>query len=108
MLGLPFLNRRRSPSDAEIARELRDHLELDSEAMVAAGEAPRDAHLHARRQFGNVAMIYEETREVWGRLWLERLRQDFQFGVRMLIRSPIFSRSPSFVSRSVSERTRQF
>jgi len=59
--------------------------------MVAAGEAPRDAHLHARRQFGNVGMIYEETREVWGRLWLERLRQDFQFGVRMLIRSPIFS-----------------
>ena len=108
MLGLPFLNRRRSPSDAEIARELRDHLELDTEAMVAAGEAPRDAHFHARRQFGNIGMIYEETRGAWGWLWLERLRQDFHFGVRMLIRSPIFSRSPSFVSRSVSERTRQF
>lgn len=59
--------------------------------MIAGGEAPEEAQLHARRRFGNVGMIQEQTREAWGSLWLERLQHDLRFGLRMLRRSPVFS-----------------
>src|SRR6478672_6290702 len=90
MLRFSFL-RQRAPSGAEIARELSDHLELDAHAMQVGGETPGEARLQANRRFGNVALIHEEIREAWGTLWLERLRQDLRFGVRMLARSPVFT-----------------
>lgn len=83
--------RRARPSDAEIARELRDHIELDAEALHATGINPQLAGAGAQRLFGNVGLTQEDTREAWGSLWLERLLQDVQFGVRMLRRSPVFS-----------------
>jgi predicted permease len=70
---------------------LKDHLELDAEEMVAAGEPRRAADLHARQRFGNVGVIHEETREAWGSLWLERFEHDVRFGFRVLCRSPVFS-----------------
>jgi predicted permease len=91
MLRLPFFKRPRRPSDAEIARELSDHLSLHAEEMVAAGESQREASFHARRQFGNVGIALERTREVWAIVWLERLQQDFKYGVRTLRRSTVFS-----------------
>lgn len=91
MLRFTFLTRRQRPSDAEIARELRDHLELEAEALVASGASPHTAYQLARRQFGNVGIIQEETRSAWGSLWLERFRQDLHFGIRILRRSPLFS-----------------
>ena len=40
------------------------------------GEAPEMAALSARRAFGNVGRVKEITREMWGGMWRERLRQD--------------------------------
>src|SRR5579884_3033428 len=85
-----FLVRRR-PSELEIARELRDHLALEADELTAAGADSNDARLDARRRFGNLTAIQEETRESWGSLWLERLVQDVHFGVRMLARTPVFT-----------------
>jgi predicted permease len=81
----------RRPSEAEIARELSDHLELEAEELMRSGMAAGDAQLEARRRFGNVASLQESTRESWGSLCLERLQQDLRFGARVLRRSPIFS-----------------
>src|ERR687887_2682920 len=89
MMPRRFFTRR--PSEAEIARELRDHLELEAEELVRSGITPRDAHNEARRRFGNVASLQESTRESWGSFLLERLEQDLRFGARMLRRSPILS-----------------
>ena len=75
------------PNDDEIDRELRDHLELDAEALGAAAD-PRSA---ARRRFGNVTGIGESVREVWRWAWLEQLEQDARHGWRALIRSPAYS-----------------
>ena len=91
MFRLSFLKQRRGPSDAEIQRELNDHLSLEAESMVAAGESPHVARLHAQRQFGNVGLIQERTRDVWAIVWLEHLQQDLRYGVRVLRRSPVFS-----------------
>src|SRR5581483_2022288 len=90
MRRLPFLPFRRPP-ESEIAQELRDHLELDAEDLRRQGMAVADARLVARRRFGNAAIIAENTRESWGSLLLERLRQDLGFGLRLLRRSPLFS-----------------
>jgi macrolide transport system ATP-binding/permease protein len=88
---MPFRRRGRRPTDAEIARELNDHLELDAHEMEKHGTPANDARLTARRRFGNVASLQELTRESWGGLWLERLQQDLQFGLRMLRRTPVFT-----------------
>jgi macrolide transport system ATP-binding/permease protein len=86
-----FFRLRRRPSEAEIARELRDHLELDAGEIASGSGDPDDARLRARRRFGNVSLVQEATREAWGSLWLERLEQDVRFGLRMLRRTPVFS-----------------
>jgi predicted permease len=79
------------PSDDEIARELRDHVELDTQELTATGMSAADAERLARRRFGNMATIGEDTRASWGGLWIERLQQDLRFGLRMLRRTPVFT-----------------
>jgi len=36
------------------------------------------------RIFGNPAVLKEETRDIWGWTWLERLAQDLRYGLRTL------------------------
>src|SRR6185437_2450335 len=55
------------------------------------GESPAAACDNALREFGNVTHVAEVTREMWGAVWLERLRQDLRFAVRSLWRSPTFT-----------------
>jgi len=90
-MGWPFHRPRPRPSDAAIARELRDHLELEAAELSAAGLSPRDAERQARQRFGNVTVVHEDVRESWGSLWFERLRQDLGFGWRVLWRAPVFT-----------------
>ena len=50
---------------------------------------PREEAVYAaRREFGNVALIEERSREVWGWAWLENLIADVAFAIRQLRRSP--------------------
>jgi predicted permease len=86
------LTRRGAPSDAEIERELRDHLELEAESL-AAGErgALHEARLTARRRFGNVSGARESVRDVWRWDWLEQLQQDARHGWHAMVRSPAYS-----------------
>jgi putative ABC transport system permease protein len=86
------LSRRGVPSDAEIARELRDHLELDAESL-ATHDRPtaNDARFAARRRFGNVTNAREAVRDVWRWAWLEQLEQDLRHGWRAIVRSPAYS-----------------
>ncbi len=81
---------RRRPSDAEIARELRDHLELEAEELRARGAA-RAAPLDARRRFGNLALTTEAVRDVWRVAHVDQLWQDVRQGWRALRHSPVYA-----------------
>jgi predicted permease len=58
---------------------------------MACGEPADAATFAARRQFGNVGLVTEATREVWGWGLLDRLGQDLRSAVRSLKRSPGFA-----------------
>ncbi|HEX7140332.1 MAG TPA: ABC transporter permease [Vicinamibacterales bacterium] len=45
----------------------------------------------ARRQFGNVTLIVEQSRDAWGWPWLEGAARDVRYGVRMVGRRAGFS-----------------
>ena len=87
---LARLGRRQQPSDDEIARELRDHLDLETETAASdgLGVASRDV---ARRRFGNVAATREAVHDVWRWAWAEQLVQDVRHGARALRRAPDYS-----------------
>src|SRR6202022_4347071 len=86
-VGLFRKNRR----DAEMAEQIRQHVDLLIERNIAAGMSPNEARTAALREFGGVEQIKEIAREerIW--MWPEELRQDLRFGFRMLWRSPGFS-----------------
>ena len=48
------------------------------------GVSPGEAKAAARRQFGNVASVMENCRELWTFVWLETWWQDLRYGVRQL------------------------
>lgn len=91
-MGL-FRARRQRPTDDEIARELRDHLELEAEELATAGDAG-EAHARARRRFGNPTLVAESVRAVWRRSWLEQadsIAQDLRYAARSLRRTSRFA-----------------
>ncbi|HUQ83151.1 MAG TPA: ABC transporter permease [Gemmatimonadaceae bacterium] len=87
-MRFPWNRRRR---EQELDEELASHLRMAVAERVARGETPAAAERAARREFGNLGVVREVTRETWGGGWLERLAQDVRYGARTLRRSPAFS-----------------
>jgi hypothetical protein len=84
------LTKRGAPTDDEIARELRDHLELDAESLTSSAGAA-NARFIAQRRFGNMTNVSEALRDIWQWTWLEQLEQDVRHGLRALRRSPLYA-----------------
>ena len=76
--------------ESELDEEIRFHLAEEMEERIAAGMSPRQARAAARRDFGNVPLIHELTRETWGWGPAERLLQDMRSAIRGLRRHPGF------------------
>jgi hypothetical protein len=81
----------RGRRDRELDEELLGHVRMAIEERVARGEPRDEAERAARREFGNLGVVREVTREMWGGGWVERLVQDLRYGARTLRRSPAFT-----------------
>jgi predicted permease len=82
---------RRKRRNEELNEEIQAHLTLAEREAMESGQTQREAQFAARREFGNVGLAEEVTRDMWGSRWLADLWQDVRFGFRMLRRSPGFS-----------------
>jgi len=80
-------SRDRRRRDAELDDEIRFHLAEEAEVRVEAGLSPERAHAEARRDFGNVTLIRERTRETWGWAPVELLLKDIRAAFRMMRRN---------------------
>ena len=85
-----WLFRRRQRED-ELDEEIQSHLRMAAQERIEQGETAEQARTSAVREFGNVALVKEVTRAIWGFGWLETIMQDLRYGLRMLRRNPGFT-----------------
>src|SRR5216683_5786734 len=78
-----LFSRRRLYGD--LSEEIQEHLEEKIEELVASGMSRKEATYSARREFGNVMLMEEDSRAVWRWAAMEDLFMDVRFGVRMLL-----------------------
>ena len=81
----------RQHKDEELDAEIRSHLNEAMRDRIERGESPDEARVNALREFGNVGLVKEVTREMWGWATLKQVAQDLRFGLRMLWKNPGFS-----------------
>src|SRR5713226_9464561 len=53
--------------------------------------SPQEAERASRRDFGNVLLLKEGIREMWGWTSFERLAQDLRYAWRTLFKNPLFA-----------------
>ena len=82
---------RRSVSQCDLDAELQSHIAIETRQRVERGESPQSAHEAAMREFGNIGLVAEVTRDMGGFVWLEQLVQDVRFSVRSLRKSPLLT-----------------
>jgi predicted permease len=82
---------RRTQRNKELVEEMRAHLALAEREATESGQSPKDAQAAAHKEFGNVGLTAEVTRDAWGWNWLVELLQDIRYGVRNMLRTPGFA-----------------
>jgi predicted permease len=75
----------------DLSVSIHEHLEARTEELMDEGMQRDEAERVARREFGNVTLIEEHSREVWQWERLESMAADLRFAFRRLKRSPIFT-----------------
>ena len=84
-----LFSRRRLYDD--LSEEIHEHLEEKIEELVASGMPRKEAAAAARREFGNVTLMEEDSRRVWRWPSIEDFFMDVRYGVRMLRKNPGFA-----------------
>ena len=75
----------------ELSETIREHLEEKIADLTDRGMTRQEAERTAYREFGNVTLIEERSREVWQWPTVESIASDLRFALRQLIKSPGFT-----------------
>src|SRR3984885_6046900 len=75
----------------ELQEEIDAHLRMAIADRVARGETADTARQAAAREFGNIPLVQDVTRDMWGQAWLEQLGRDVRYALRQLRKGPGFS-----------------
>jgi predicted permease len=76
----------RGSIDDDMQAEMRQHLERATDRLIARGMSPAAARLAAKREFGNVTVLQEESRDARGGRWVDSLAGDLRFAFRYFAR----------------------
>jgi macrolide transport system ATP-binding/permease protein len=82
-------HRRRKEED--LRDELQFHLDEEAEQRQAEGLAEQHARWAARRDLGNIVLLREDTRAMWGWTILEQLGQDLRYAFRTMAANRLFT-----------------
>src|SRR5262249_5275213 len=84
-----LLFRRRRYNDLQVS--IHEHMEEKVEELMDQGMSREEATQAARREFGNMTLIEERSREQWQWPTLESVLRDMKFALRQLIKAPAFA-----------------
>jgi predicted permease len=84
-----FFSRDRRYDDISVS--IQEHIDERADELMEEGMSREDAQRMARRDFGNVALLRERSREVWQWRRVESLLTDLKYVFRRLVRSPGFA-----------------
>jgi hypothetical protein len=82
---------RRSQFEGELDEEIRFHIESRAAELQDSGLPPSDASAQARREFGSITRMSEDSRAAWQFRWIEDLAADLRYALRAFRRSPGFA-----------------
>src|SRR5688572_24262694 len=82
---------RRRNLEAEMAEEMRSHLDFEAAARRAQGRGEDEAKNLAHRSFGGIEQAKEQCRDELRFIWLEQMYQDVRYALRSLGKSPSFT-----------------
>jgi predicted permease len=75
----------------DISVSIQEHIDERIDELMEEGMSRDEAERTARRDFGNVTLLQERSREVWQWQRLESLLQDLKHVCRRLGRAPVFA-----------------